>query len=291
MSQRFLLLLLIGLPFWAISQGINGGFETISPNGIPSGWSIADPSGAATTKDAHIGKVAAKAWVYKNYESGIWSNRLDPSQGNASEVTGYYKYEGDKSECDRATVSYLLGARNAEGQIDTLAWGSTELKVSKDYRKFSLSVSSTGSGTPEFAHIQIQPNGHCNIHGETNCCFLFVDDVILAGSTSVKSAPDPEPMIEEEPEERNPDPVLEEESESQDTMAPIMEGKGALPSEVEEGNAREDAVPADEEGKEEAPVEKEAVPADEETAIPETENNEPVDEDWDSEEESSDGGR
>jgi hypothetical protein len=301
MLQRLLLLTVLGLPFWAIGQGFNGGFEDLAPNGIPQGWSIADPSGASSTKDAHIGKVAAKAWVCKTYLPGVWNSKIDVSQGNASEVTGYYKYLGEGSECERASVSYLLGARAEDGSIDTLAYGDTELKLSNSYKKFSLSVSSMGSGTPDFVNIQFQPAGHCNIHGEENCCFLYVDDVVLAGSTSIKSASSPEETEVAKGKKGKKGEMEEEDGGGMDSVATPFENKVQAEEEAVEVKAdetpEEPAEEATEEATEEAVSEEgtEGDPAEktaEETEVPvEEEGSEPVDEEWNSEEESSDGGR
>lgn len=286
MVQKLLLTLVLGLPLFTCAQGFNGGFESLAPNGIPNGWSIADPSGAATTKDAHLGKVAAKAWVANNYKAGIWTSKSDPSEGNASEVSGYYKYLGERAECNRATVSYLLGARNPDGNIDTLAYGDTELKLSKDYRKFSLSISSQRGGTPEFASVQFQPSGHCNEHGASNCCFLFVDDIVLAGRTSLQSEPtDPEPA-EETPAHGT---EMEEEDAGGIPTTPVLENKGGTETEevpVEEEAPVEEASPAEET----ATPEEEAVPVEEEVVPVEEEPSESVDEEWNSEE-ASDGGK
>jgi hypothetical protein len=288
----------LGLPFWAIGQGFNGGFEELAPNGIPQGWSIADPSGAASTKDAHIGKVAAKAWICKTYLPGVWNSKIDVSQGNASEVSGYYKYLGEGSECERATVSYLLGARAADGSIDTLAFGDTELKLSNNYKKFSLSVSSVGSGTPDFVNIQFQPAGHCNIHGEENCCFLYVDDLVLAGSTSTDSQSRPEETEVAKGKKGKKGEIEEEDGGGMDSVATPFENKVQAEEEPAEVKAEETPEEAPEEATEETAVEEgnEGDPAEktaeEETVVPaEEESTEPVDEEWNSEEESSDGGK
>jgi hypothetical protein len=306
MLHRLLLFTVMGLPFWAMGQTFNGGFENLAPNGIPMGWSIADPSGAATTKDAHIGKVAAKAWICKTYLPGTWNSKIDVSQGNAREVTGYYKYLGEGSECDKATVRYILGARSEDGAIDTLAYGDTELKLSNNYKKFALSVSSTGSGTPDFVNIQFQPAGHCNIHGAENCCFLYVDDVVLAGSTSIRSSPDPEEASD--PEEATEakgkkgkkGEIEEEDGGGMDSIPSPLENKVQPEETAEEVEAEveepaEEAIEVEEateegtEGTEGDPAEKTAGEAGE-TPV-EEEGSEPVDEEWNSEEESSDGGR
>jgi hypothetical protein len=296
MSLRILLLIVVGLPCFAWAQGsVNGGFEDLAPNGIPNGWSIADPSGASTTKDAHLGKVAAKAWIAKTYQPGVWNSKIDVSEGNASQVSGYYKYLGEHSECDKATVSYLLGARSEDGAIDTIAFGDTELKLSKDYRKFDLSVSSVGNGSPDFVNIQFQPAGHCNIHGETNCCFLFVDDIVLAGSNSVNSEPVSEEVETKGKKGKKGEMEVEDGGGAPDSLANLEnKGHGEI---IPEKEADKIETPAEESVKEEAPakeaeVVKEETPSEEATeeAIPVEEGAEPVDEEWDTEEESSDGG-
>lgn len=295
MSYRFLLAFVLGLPVLGAAQGgINGGFEDLHPNGTPIGWTPADGGGASTTKDAHLGKVAAKTWIQRYYDAGAWNGNLSVDQGNANQVTGYYKYLGEKTECDKAKVTYIMGARSEAGMIDTIAYGMTELKLSKEYKRFDLSVSGVGSGTPDFVSIQFMPAGHCNEHGESNCCFLLVDDVILSGTAGIKQAePEPEPDGKE---------VLEEEGNEAVPVSPMGENKGLTPVEEtpeeeaqpEEEPVEEEAMPAEEqpeehgsEATEEPEVEQpeeEAVPADEESTVP-------VDEEWDSEEESSDGGR
>jgi hypothetical protein len=298
MGARFILALVISLPIAGFAQTFNGNFETLEPNGIPTAWKIADPSGAATSSDGYLGKHCAKAWVYKNFESGIWSSNSSLTDANASEVTGYYKYLGEKSECDKATVSYLLGAKSATGAVDTLAFGATELKLSKEYRKFELSVDAVNSGQPSFMTMQIMPAGHCNEHGQTNCCFLYVDDIIRAGATTVApTAPVQEDKgdidaagdaagTEEVPTEKGrkskkqkeevPTSTEEAGSETEKTAAPVEEAP------VEE------AVPAKEGkgGATDAPVE---TPAEEESESSDEGEAEPL-EGWESEESSSDGG-
>ncbi|MFN8393677.1 MAG: hypothetical protein U0176_03285 [Bacteroidia bacterium] len=294
MSYRFLLAFVLGLPVLGLAQGgINGGFEDLHPNGTPIGWNPADGGGASTSKDAHLGKVAAKTWIQRYYDAGVWKGNLSVDQGNANQVSGYYKYLGDKTECDKGVVTYLMGARSEAGMIDTIAYGMTELKLSKEYKLFNLSVSAVGSGTPDFVNIQFMPAGRCNEHGESNCCFLFVDDVVLSGTAGIKQ-PAPEEPIKASEE------ILEEEEAA--PVTPIGENKGIAPvEETPEEEAQpeeapvEEAVPAEEtqpeengsnvkeEPAEEQPVE-EVVPAEEESTVP-------VDEEWDSEEESSDGGR
>ncbi len=290
MSQRILLAFLLGLPFLGLSQGFNGGFEQLGANGIPLGWTVADPSGASTTKEANIGKLAAKSWVYKNYESGVWNSNISPEEGNAAELTGYYKYVGEKSECEKATVSYILGAKTAEGGIDTLAFGDTELKLNKKFDKFSIAVSATGTGVPDFVNIQFKPRGHCNMHGETNCCFLFVDDIVLGGRTSTDEVIPEEAPVEEAPAEELSDSVLQGVAPAE-TVTPeateVLEeaiDKAADPeiTEPAEGEMLEENLPDETPAIEETPIEE--IPAEEEST-------EPVDEEWDSEEESSDGGR
>lgn len=285
MSHRILLALLLGLPVLGLSQGFNGGFEQLGANGIPVGWTVADPSGASTTKEANIGKLAAKSWVYKNYESGVWNSNISPEEGNAAEITGYYRYLGEKSECEKASVSYLLGAKTAEGGIDTLAFGDTELKLTKKYDKFSIGVSATSSGVPDFVNIQFKPRGHCNMHGETNCCFLFVDDIVLGGRTSTE-----EVIPEEVPAEEVSDSVLQGVAPAEEIVPEATEvleeaiDKAADPeiTEPAEVETPEEIVPEETPVIEETPTEE--IPAEEEST-------EPVDEEWDSEEESSDGGR
>lgn len=293
MSYRFLLAFALGFPVLGLAQqSINGGFEELQPNGLPMGWSMADGGGASTTKDAHLGNVAAKVWIQRYYDPGQWNGKLSVEQGNASQVTGYYKYVGDKAECDKAVVSYLMGARSEAGTIDTIAYSMTELKLSKEYRRFDLSVSGGGRGIPDFVNIQFMPQGRCNEHGESNCCFLFVDDVVLGGSAGIRQ-PEPEPVKEQ--------PMDEEGNEAVKT--PVGENKGMTPEETQpEENtepAEEEAQPAEKENTEVQPEEgsgdAETQPAEEqpvEEVVPaEEEGTAPVDEEWDSEEESSDGGR
>ncbi len=280
---------MLAVPFWGFGQGFNGGFEQLAPNGIPMGWTVADPSGAAVCKDANIGKLAAKSWVYKNYQPGIWNSNISPEVGNAAEVTGYYKYIGDKAECEKASVSYILGARTAEGGIDTLAFGDTELKLNKKYDKFSIAVSATGSGVPDFVNLQFQPNGHCNMHGETNCCFLFVDDIVLGGRTSTEEVV-PEEAPAETPAEELSDSVLQGVAPAEEKTP---EGTEILEEAIDEAeNPESPAEVIEEPAVEETPAEvlPEEVPAEEPLPV-EEESTEPVDEEWDSEEESSDGGR
>ncbi len=279
---------MLAVPFWGFSQSFNGGFEQLAPNGVPMGWTIADPSGASVTKDANIGKLAAKTWVYKNYQPGIWNSNINPEVGNAAEVTGYYKYIGDKAECEKASISYILGARTAEGGIDTLAFGDAELKLNKKYDKFSIAVNATGTGIPDFVNLQFQPKGHCNIHGETNCCFLFVDDIVLGGRTSVDAVA-PEETPAETPAEELSDSVLQGVAPAEEKTE---EGAEILEEAIEGAENPETPVEVTEPAVEETPAEvlPEEVPV-EETVPVEEESTEPVDEEWDSEEESSDGGR
>ena len=266
------------MPFFGFAQAFNGNFEALQPNGLPTGWSISDPSGAATSTESHLGKRAIKAWVYKNYESGAWISTSSLADANASQVSGYYKYIGDKNECDKATVSYLLGAKSATGGIDTLAYGDTELKLSKEFKKFDLSVAAIGAGSPEFMTMRIEPSGHCNIHGASNCCFLFVDDIILAGSTTLPSPAEMQPEETPQPEEEAPaeeQPAATEEPAIEEAAPAVEE---AAPAENTEDPAVAPETPVDDGNVEpEAPAE---VPAEEESS-------EPVEEGWDSGEESA----
>ncbi len=300
MGARLFLALVLAMPMGAICQTFNGNFETLQPNGLPVGWSIADASGAASTSDAHLGKKAVKAWVYKNYESGRWIGSTAAAFGNASQVSGYYKYLGDKKECTKATVSYLLGSKSANGGIDTLAYGDVELKLNKEYSKFDFDVAAKGSRTPEFMNIQLKPAGHCDIHGATNCCFLFVDDLILAGSTQMpvhedapteEIAPTDEAAPAEEVAPADEATPAEEEAPAEES-APAEEGNPTGGGETESGFTREDSLKSgaimkgtkidDTDGV--APTE---VPQE----IPvEEESTEPIDEGWKSEEESADDG-
>jgi hypothetical protein len=277
MVARIALALALALPISAWSQSFNGTFEALQPNGVPMGWSLADPGGSAVTSDAHLGKRAAKAWVHDAYRPGVWISNSSAADGNAAQVTGYYKYVGDKKRCEKATVSYILGAKGAEGGIDTMAYGITELKLEKSYTKFSLNVSAMGTGTPDFVSIQMSPKGHCDVHGEENCCFLYVDDIILAGTTTLEEAPILQEVIEEvidsvqnapEIDEPEPTPPPAEEA----APEPKVEETPAAP--VENENPNPEATPEEEEP---APAE------DEETT-------EPVEEGWDKGEESLDGG-
>ena len=301
MLKKIVFAALYVVPFCVFGQGINGGFEHLAPNGLPIGWTVADPGGAAISKDAYLGKVAAKAWVYKNYEPGTWNHKLDLAEGNASEVSGYYKYIGSRSECENATVSYLMGMKTAEGKIDTIAYGGTELKLEKDYTKFALSITSTGSGTPDFINLQIQPSGHCNIHGETNCCFLFVDDIVLGGRVEPTESAGP---VENEGNEGTKEKKSkkgkkkEAEMEAADSTAgaatPIIENKVGEPTPTTPAEPVKEEAPVEKVAPQATPVEEKATEeaAPEEEAVPEEEEStEPVDEEWDSEEESSDGGR
>lgn len=287
MIARVFLALGLALPIAGLAQSFSGNFEHLQPNGIPTQWSIADASGAATSTDAHLGKHAAKAWVYRGYASGVWTSRTDAENNNAATVTGYYKYLGEKNECERANVSYIMAVKDAEGGIDTLAFGDTELKLSKSYRKFSLDVEATGSGTPEFMSIQIRPAGHCNPHGADNCCFLFVDDIVLEGSTDLSQPAEEAPAGEGKKRGRGKEAPVEE----VETPPTSIENKGTPTEDApapEEEEAAEEAAPAKvatpakaepaaEEGAKEAPAEEEGP-------------DDTVEEGWNSEE-SSDGGR
>ena len=162
MVARFLLALALACPFWALGQAFNGTFEPLQPNGIPTGWSIAQGGGSATTLESHLGKRAAKAWVHEGYQAGIWLSNTSGNEGNAAELTGYYKYLGDKKQCEKASMTYLLGAKAVDGRIDTMAWGETELKLNKDFEKFLVPISAMGSGEPDFMSIQFKPSGHCH---------------------------------------------------------------------------------------------------------------------------------
>jgi hypothetical protein len=297
MGARLFLALVLAMPIGAFCQTFNGNFETLQPNGLPLGWSIADASGAATTSDAHLGKKAVKAWVYKNYESGRWIGSTTAAAGNASQISGYYKYLGDKKECTKATVSYLLGAKSAQGGIDTLAYGDVELKLNKEYSKFDFDVAAKGSGTPEFMNIQLKPAGHCDIHGATNCCFLFVDDVILAGSTQLPT-PEEVPADEVAPaEEASPaeetapmeEVVPTEETAPIEEAMPTEEGTPIDGGENESGFTREDSIKSGAIMKRTG-ADKETSPAEEEEVPAEEESTEPIDEGWKSEEESADDG-
>lgn len=298
MRARFLLAMVLALPLLGISQAFNGNFETLQPSGIPTGWSIEDAGGAAVSTDAHLGKRAIKAWIFKNYESGTWVSRSGTEDGNASEVSGYYKYLGDKKECDKASVSYLLAAKSAEGGIDTMAFGDAELKLAKDFEKFSFSISATGGGEPEFMSMQIKPRGHCNMHGEANCCFLVVDDIILAGSTTLTT---PAPQEEEKSKRKKGKSDEESLEENEvDTIPVIRENKGEPQEQpiqpADEATDTEEETPAEEVPSPErsgATDPEEVSPGEaqpEETPIEEGSTEQPVEEGWESEEESSDDG-
>ncbi len=281
MRAHKILVLVFSLPILGFSQAFNGTFEALQPNGIPSGWSISDPSGAAISTESHLGKRSVKAWVYKNYEAGAWISTSSLADANASQVTGYYKYTGDKNECDKAKVSYLLGAKSETGGIDTLAFGDTELKLSKEFKKFDLSVAAVGSGEPEFMTMRIEPSGHCNIHGASNCCFLYVDDIILAGTTTLPSPaetmPEPTPEIEEAAPAEDQPVIAPEETE--DDGEPVE--NTVAPTENTVAPTENLKTPADNTEVEPEPTE---APAEEEST-------EPIEEGWDSKEESAtDGG-
>jgi hypothetical protein len=278
MVARIALALALALPFAAWGQSFNGTFEALQPSGIPTGWSSADPGGAAVTPEAHLGKRAIKAWVFKNYEPGSWISNTSAADGNAAEVTGYYKYLGDKKECEKASVSYILGAKGANAGIDTMAFGQVELKLSKEYTKFQLNVSAMGTGTPDFMSIQIKPSGHCNIHGATNCCFLYVDDIILAGTTSIA-----EPAMEEEPRPAE---------EVTDSVAPAPQPEETQPPATEPTDDGIAPEPTEMEPTTPAETPKEAVEETPEEPTPaEEESTEPIEEGWDKGEESNDGGQ
>ncbi len=298
MRARFLLALAFVLPIIGFAQSFNGNFETLQPNGIPIGWSVADQGAAAVTSDAHLGKKAIKAWVHNSYLAGVWHSNSGLEDANASEVSGYYKYLGDKKECDKASVSYLLGAKSPTGKIDTIAYGGTELKLVKDFEKFSFSVSATGGGEPQFMSIQVKPSGHCNPHGESNCCFLFVDDIILAGSTKLTApAPEEAPAAEEKGKRKkgkSEEAPADSIAPTPDAEAPKRVGNDVPAEQPATENATEGDPSTEDPAKAEDPngepeAQPEEVPAVEE-APAEEESTEPVEEGWDSEEESTDDG-
>ncbi|MEM0999340.1 MAG: hypothetical protein AAGN35_19945 [Bacteroidota bacterium] len=219
MLLRLLLLCLLALPLIVPAQGLNGGFEAIHENGNPAGWSKTLTSAASLTADAYSGNKAAKAWVYEYYQSGGWvsiTNRLAASADNSSsklptQLSGVYKYEGRKQECDPALVQVLATRRNANGGFDTLASGQVELKLSKDYRTFSLPVSQTGRGpAPEFLSVKIEARGHCDWLRGSNCCFLFADDLQFdeAYSAGVPVADNPPATVAAEEKSSVTEPVF-----------------------------------------------------------------------------------
>lgn len=180
MLNRLLLCFLTCLPFGTFAQGLNGGFEVVHAGGIPAGWSRIMENGSSLTADSYSGVKASKSWVSEFYKSGGWISTSKPpsTAGLPSGLTGVYKYEGRKKECDPATVSVFATRRNAEGKIDTLAKGETELFLSKNYRTFSLDVNTlSGAADAEFLSVSFQANGRCDWHIGERCCYLFTDDL------------------------------------------------------------------------------------------------------------------
>lgn len=188
MLNRFILFIFLCAPLSFFAQSFNGGFEQGFSDGTTLGWSTPDPSGANTSSDALSGKKAAKAWIFTYYNIGSWvsltsTDDFIPEAGGApvlpTKVTGYYKYEGESAECDMADISLLIGKRNDMGQVDTLAFGATELKLSARYRYFEFPVSGDPGLDASFVSLKFSPAGRCNNHGGNTCCFLYVDDIEL----------------------------------------------------------------------------------------------------------------
>jgi hypothetical protein len=180
MLNRLLLCFLTCLPLGMFAQGLNGGFEVVHAGGIPAGWARTMDNGSSLTEDAFSGAKAAKAWVSEYYKSGGWISTSKPpsAAGLPIGLSGVYKYEGRKKECDPATVNIVATRRSTEGRIDTLAQGETELFLSKKYRTFSLDVQAlSGAADAEFLSVRFEANGRCDWHIGERCCYLFADDL------------------------------------------------------------------------------------------------------------------
>lgn len=203
MLNRLLLCFLTSLPLGLFAQGLNGGFEVVHAGGIPAGWARTMENGSSLTADSYAGAKAAKAWVSEYYKSGGWVSTSKPpaAAGLPTGLTGVYKYEGKKKECDPATVSVTATRRGVEGKIDTLARGETELFLSKKYRSFSLDVNAlSGAANAEFLSVRFEANGRCNWHIGERCCYLFTDDLEFNEQFTQKIPVADEDAIDREPE-------------------------------------------------------------------------------------------
>jgi hypothetical protein len=172
----------------------------LEPDGTPVGWSTPESSGATMSTESHDGKRAAKTWIYSYYEPGSWISFVEVGQNAEGEPTtapnqlsGFYMYDGEKAECEKGTISLMIGRRTGEGMLDTISFGATELKLTKQYKPFELSIKDAGGeGAPEFFSIHFYSAGRCNTHGGSNCCFLYVDDIKLGHEQAVIPAEKPE---------------------------------------------------------------------------------------------------
>ncbi|MEM7037625.1 MAG: hypothetical protein AAF570_11650 [Bacteroidota bacterium] len=118
------------------------------------------------------------------------------------QLTGFYKYEGERQECKKAWVEVKVGTPTDNG-FDVVASGRTELKLSKKYQPFSVNIGSVGGGSPDRVIVSFSPEGACHRLGEANCCFLYIDELALDGvgsdlppeADSVEAEPENEPTM------------------------------------------------------------------------------------------------
>lgn len=184
---RMLFFGLLLLPLWSFAQDYNGGFEELHPAGTPIGWTRTEVSATAVTSGAYSGDKAIKAWINDFYRVGIWSNyspetvaahmpgaKADKIPGNLS---GFYWYDGSKSECETALITVFAGRQGANGSYDTLAYSDQELRLNKKFEPFSFDVNTRSGAVPDFVSIQIEPRGKCYYRGSGKCCYLTVDEL------------------------------------------------------------------------------------------------------------------
>lgn len=187
MAKRIFTLLCILIPSLALSQIDNGGFEATHKDGSPVNWNLGE-SGATIVPDAYKGGRAAKTWVW-NYANitacyNVTENGSGAEMGSVISTTpgalsGYYKYEGEVDECGKAWIEVIVGSMNAEGQMDTAAYGKKKLRLRSKYKRFVVPLESMGDGTASRVLVRFWPTGQCHERGDADCCMLYIDDISL----------------------------------------------------------------------------------------------------------------
>ncbi len=215
MKKQILLLSFLFCAAFSNAQILNPGFEDWTLQGsdtVPEHWSTSG-FGAGRFPVAQSGNYSAymwnwyyyaKGWIVNGDVSGFGFSQYQahlggsPLSSKPSKLNGYYFYLPDDNGpyADSAFVNVIAKKYNTTlQQPDTVALGRLHLPPATSFIPFSVDIEDLAPGIdPDSIVISFwscfDNNCFCDVGGDGNCLFFYVDDISLEFPTGVVSIDD-----------------------------------------------------------------------------------------------------
>ncbi len=202
------ILVALFVPFASQAQVVNGNFEDLNDT-LPTNWYMGDFGSGLKTSYVQTGTYALAVWNWYYYAKGFVVNgdkdalQFGQMQGSgtpttekALRLTGYYYYDttGKGTNIDTALITVAYRKWDSTNLVyDTVALGVKHLLATTGGAPiaFSVPIVDLAPGIePDTVLIYIQSSldGFCDVSGNGNCLYLYVDDLKLETTTGIIDA-------------------------------------------------------------------------------------------------------